>query len=116
MAKDKKQPRPRAETPKGFRDYFGAEVTERSEMLRQIAVQRLSGCQIAAKGLFYHNARLSIGDAMGMQTLGQIKGLGREFEALAGVFGKQQHVFGVAMRSVGTGQQIRLLGACRHAG
>ena len=37
MAKDKKQPRPRAETPKGFRDYFGAEVTERSEMLRQIA-------------------------------------------------------------------------------
>ncbi len=37
MAKDKKQPRPKAETPKGFRDYFGAEVTERSEMLRQIA-------------------------------------------------------------------------------
>ncbi len=26
MAKQKKQPRPKAETPKGFRDYFGAEV------------------------------------------------------------------------------------------
>ncbi len=37
MAKQKKQPRPKAETPKGFRDYFGAEVTERNEMLRQIA-------------------------------------------------------------------------------
>ncbi|AHM02808.1 Histidyl-tRNA synthetase [Roseibacterium elongatum DSM 19469] len=37
MAKQKKQPRPKAETPKGFRDYFGAEVTERQEMLRQIA-------------------------------------------------------------------------------
>ncbi len=37
MAKVKKQPRPRAETPKGFRDYFGAEVTERKEMLDQIA-------------------------------------------------------------------------------
>lgn len=37
MAKTKKQPRPKAETPKGFRDYFGAEVTQRSEMLRQIA-------------------------------------------------------------------------------
>ncbi len=37
MAKIKKQPRPKAETPKGFRDYFGAEVTERTEMLRQIA-------------------------------------------------------------------------------
>src|SRR6056297_3845039 len=37
MAKQKKQPRPKAETPKGFRDYFGAEVTERSDMLRRIA-------------------------------------------------------------------------------
>jgi len=39
MAKDKKQKirRPRAETPKGFRDYFGAEVTERNAMLARIA-------------------------------------------------------------------------------
>ncbi len=37
MAKQKKQPRPKAETPKGFRDYFGPEVTERAEMLQQIA-------------------------------------------------------------------------------
>ncbi|MDG1431332.1 MAG: histidine--tRNA ligase [Paracoccaceae bacterium] len=37
MAKQKKQPRPKAATPKGFRDYFGNEVTERSEMLSKIA-------------------------------------------------------------------------------
>jgi histidyl-tRNA synthetase len=37
MAKPKKQPRPKAETPKGFRDYFAAEVTERKAMLDQIA-------------------------------------------------------------------------------
>ncbi|MFN3822615.1 MAG: histidine--tRNA ligase [Pseudorhodobacter sp.] len=37
MAKDKAPRRPRAETPKGFRDYFGAEVTERRDMLHQIA-------------------------------------------------------------------------------
>ncbi|MAQ84541.1 MAG: histidine--tRNA ligase [Maritimibacter sp.] len=37
MAKQKKQPRPKAETPKGFRDYFGHEVTERQEMLNRIA-------------------------------------------------------------------------------
>ena len=37
MAKIKKQPRPKAITPKGFRDYFGAEVTERAEMLKTIA-------------------------------------------------------------------------------
>ena len=37
MAKVKKQPRPRAATPKGFRDYFGTEVTERKAMLEKIA-------------------------------------------------------------------------------
>ncbi len=37
MAKVKKQPRPKAITPKGFRDYFGAEVTQRTEMLQAIA-------------------------------------------------------------------------------
>ncbi len=36
MAKPRKTPRPRAETPKGFRDYFGAEVTERADMLSKI--------------------------------------------------------------------------------
>ncbi|AUM73711.1 histidine--tRNA ligase [Paracoccus jeotgali] len=38
MPQDKKKtPRPRAETPKGFRDYFGADVTERKAMLDRIA-------------------------------------------------------------------------------
>lgn len=38
MAKDKKKKilRPKALPPKGFRDYFGAEVDERNAMLRQI--------------------------------------------------------------------------------
>ncbi len=37
MAKDKGSRKPKAETPKGFRDYFGAEVTERKAMLDKIA-------------------------------------------------------------------------------
>ena len=37
MAKDKKQPRPKAITPKGFRDYFGSEVEARNKMLQKIA-------------------------------------------------------------------------------
>jgi histidyl-tRNA synthetase len=37
MAQDKSPRRPRAETPKGFRDYFGADVTERKAMLDKIA-------------------------------------------------------------------------------
>jgi len=38
MAKDKRKrtPRPRAEAPRGFRDYFGAEVAERRAMLDRI--------------------------------------------------------------------------------
>lgn len=37
MAKTPKTPKPRAQTPKGFRDYFGTDVTTRTEMLRKIA-------------------------------------------------------------------------------
>ncbi|MEM1431113.1 MAG: histidine--tRNA ligase [Pseudomonadota bacterium] len=37
MAKDKKQRRPKAETPKGFRDYFGPDLVERKTMLDRIA-------------------------------------------------------------------------------
>ncbi|SDZ05041.1 histidyl-tRNA synthetase [Jannaschia faecimaris] len=37
MAKKDKIRRPKAETPKGFRDYFGAEVTQRKAMLDAIA-------------------------------------------------------------------------------
>ena len=37
MAKPKKTPRPKAETPKGFRDYFGSDVTQRKAMLDGIA-------------------------------------------------------------------------------
>ena len=37
MAKSRKNPRPKAQTPKGFADYFGKDVTERAEMLQVIA-------------------------------------------------------------------------------
>ncbi|WP_299154672.1 histidine--tRNA ligase [uncultured Tateyamaria sp.] len=37
MAKPKKTPRPKAQTPKGFADYFGTDVRDRNEMLRAIA-------------------------------------------------------------------------------
>ncbi|MEO8530329.1 MAG: histidine--tRNA ligase, partial [Deltaproteobacteria bacterium] len=37
MSNDKKTYRPKAETPKGFRDYFGPDVTERKAMLDAIA-------------------------------------------------------------------------------
>ena len=44
---NKKTPRPKAETPKGFRDYFGADVTERKAMLDRLL--RRSGARQTPK-------------------------------------------------------------------
>ena len=52
----------------------------------------------------------------GLQALGEIEGLRREFEGLAGVFGEQHHVLGVAVGGVGGVEHVGLLGAGRHAG
>ena len=51
-----------------------------------------------------------------LQPLGEIERLRRELEALGRVLGEQQHVLGVAVRSVGAREHVRLLGARRHAG
>ena len=44
------------------------------------------------------------------------KAWAREFERLGRVFRKQQHMLGVAMRGIGAGDDVALLGARRHAG
>ncbi|OIQ79745.1 hypothetical protein GALL_385050 [mine drainage metagenome] len=51
-----------------------------------------------------------------LQALGEIEGLGAQLEALVGILGKKQHVLGVAVRGVGAGEQVGLLGARGHAG
>jgi hypothetical protein len=52
----------------------------------------------------------------GLQPLGEIEALRRHLEALGRVFRKQQDVLGVAVRGIGAGDQVALLGAGRHAG
>ena len=56
MAKTKKQPRPKAETPKGFRDYFGPDVDERKAMLDKIAA-------------VYHSYGFDALESSGVETL-----------------------------------------------
>ncbi len=51
-----------------------------------------------------------------LQSIREVEGLGAEREALVGIFRKQQHVLGVAVGGIGTGDQVGLLGARRHAG
>ena len=52
----------------------------------------------------------------GLQPVGEIEGLRGEIERLVRVLGKQQDVLGVAVRGIGAGDQVALLGAGRHAG
>ena len=51
-----------------------------------------------------------------LQPFGEVERLHRHVEALLGVRGVQTDVFGVAMRSIGGGDEVALLGAGRHAG
>ena len=51
-----------------------------------------------------------------LQAVGEIEGFRGEIERFRRIFGKQQHMLGVAMRGIGGAQQIALLRACRHAG
>jgi histidyl-tRNA synthetase len=82
MAKEKKQPRPKAETPKGFRDYFGAEVDERKEMLDRIAA-------------VYHRYGFDALESSGVETL---EALGKYLPDVdrphAGVFAWQEEAEG----------------------
>ncbi len=51
----------------------------------------------------------------GLQPLGEIEGGRRELESFRRVFWKQQHVLGVAVRGIGAGDDVALLGPRRHA-
>ena len=51
-----------------------------------------------------------------LQPVGEVERLRRQLEALGRVFREQQHVLGVAVRGIGAGDQVALLGAGRHAG
>ena len=92
MAKDQKPRRPRAETPKGFRDYFGPEVTERKAMLDRIAA-------------VYHLHGFEALETSGVET---VEALGKFLPDVdrpnAGVFAWQEE----AVRGGGSGDWLAL--------
>ena len=51
-----------------------------------------------------------------LQPVGEIEGLRRELEGLAGILRKQHHVLGVAVGRIGAVEHVGLLVAGRHAG
>ena len=51
-----------------------------------------------------------------LQSVGEVEGLRRELESLAGILREQHHVLGVAVGRVGAVEHIGLLVAGRHAG
>ncbi|WP_299359141.1 histidine--tRNA ligase [uncultured Paracoccus sp.] len=97
MAKDSKPRRPRAETPKGFRDYFGAEVTERKAMLDRIAA-------------VYHRHGFDALETSGVET---VEALGKFLPDVdrpnAGVFAWQEEaVPGIGKGDGGAGDWLAL--------
>ena len=51
-----------------------------------------------------------------LQPVGEVERVGGHGEGLVRVLGEDQHVLGVAVRGIGAGQDVGLLGAGRHAG
>ena len=105
----------------GLDNAEGAEVQARVELLRgphlaAVIVSVFIPAERFAEPVVHADVQVQHDEDRGLQPIGQIKSLGAHFEALAWVFRKQQHVFGVAVRSVSTAQQVRLLRSGRHAG
>ena len=69
-----------------------------------------------AQALVHADVEVGHDEDRRLQAVGEVEGLGRELEALVRIFGQQQDVFGVAVRGVAAGEDVRLLGAGRHAG
>jgi hypothetical protein len=70
----------------------------------------------AAQPLVHADVEVAHDEDRRLQPFGEVERLRRHLEALAGVFGKQQDVLGVAVRGVGAGEHVGLLRARRHAG
>ena len=51
-----------------------------------------------------------------LEAVGEVEALRRELEALVRILGEEQDVLGVAVRGVGAGEDVGLLGARGHAG
>ena len=72
--------------------------------------------QRAAQPVVHADVEIEHHEDHGLQPLGEIERLRGEFEGFGRVFRKQQHMLGVAMRGIGAGDDVALLGAGRHAG
>ncbi len=71
--------------------------------------------QRLAQPLIHADIEIEHDEDRRLQPVGEVERLRRHLEAFLGIFGKEQHVLGVAMRGIGRGQDIRLLRARRHA-
>ena len=98
-----------------------AEIPARFQLLgthhlAAIVVTRVVPGERRAQALVHADVQIGHDENRGLQAVGKVKGLCGELEALARIFRQQQHMLGVPVRCVGTRQDVRLLGARRHAG
>ena len=80
------------------------------ELARIVPAERLGEMRIHADVEIEHH------EDQRLQPLGEIERARPEFERFPGAVGDQEHMLGVAVRGESAEEQVRLLGAGRHAG
>ncbi len=100
---------------------IAAEVAAFLEHLRRhhLAAVVLLGIvplQRAAQPVIHADVEIEHQEDRGLQPLGEVERGGGELERLRRILREQQHVLGVAVRGIGAGDHVALLGAGRHAG
>ncbi|OIQ65970.1 hypothetical protein GALL_524670 [mine drainage metagenome] len=88
----------------------------RRHHLAAVVLAGIVPLQRAAEPVVHANIEIEHDKNRGLQPLGEVEGGGCEFERLGRILREQQHMLGVAMGSIGAGEDVALLGAGRHAG
>ena len=84
--------------------------------LAAVIAARIVPDERLAQALIHADVQIGHDKDRRLQAVGEIEGRGRMFEAFERILRQQQHMLGVAMRGIGAGNQVRLLGAGGHTG
>ena len=95
--------------------YSGFEIVEIHDLAAVVALRIVPGERLA-QVIVHADVQIQHHEDRGLEPFRVVERTSGEFETFARVFRKQQHLLGIAMRCIGAGQYIRLLGTRWHAG
>ena len=86
------------------------------EHLAAVVNPRIVPLKRVANPVIHADVQIAHDDDRRLQALRQIEGVRRQLKTFFWIAGEQQHMLGVAVRSIGARGDVGLLRACRHAG